>query len=271
MIPFVKMHGLGNDFVIVDDRDGALALDLDERRLLADRRRGIGCDQLLVLERPTNGAADVFMRIYNPDGSESGACGNGTRCVADLVMEETAGDAIGIETIAGILHSKRGAGVVSVDMGEPRFGWQEIPAGAGDGHGPARSFVGARSANPSRSIWGTRIAYSWSTMRMPCPWPRPGRRWRPIRCFPSAPTLSSSRRNDDGSLRMRVWERGTGITQACGSGACATIVAATKRGLVDGKARLHLDGGPLDMEWRPDGRVIMTGPTALSFRGEWPR
>ena len=270
MIPFVKMHGLGNDFVIVDDRDGALALDLDERRRLADRRRGIGCDQLLVLERPTNGTADVFMRIYNPDGSESGACGNGTRCVADLVMQEAAADAIGIETIAGILHSKRGAGVVSVDMGEPRFGWQEIPLARemdtdrlDFSWGPFREPVAVNMGNP-HCVFVVEDADA-----VPLAEAGPAVEIDPL--FPERTNVEFISLNDDGSLRMRVWERGTGITQACGSGACATIVAATKRGLVDGKARLHLDGGPLDMEWRPDGHVIMTGPTALSFRGEWPR
>jgi len=268
MIPFVKMHGLGNDFVIVDDRDGALALDLETRQALADRRRGIGCDQLLVLEKPTNGSADVFMRIFNPDGLEAQACGNGTRCVADLVMQELSTADIGVETIAGILPSKRMGDVVSVDMGEPLFGWRNIPL--------------------AREMDSDHLDLSWGDYRDPVavnmgnphcvfivedaeavPLERAGPVLEHDPLFPERANIEFISKNADGSLRMRVWERGAGITQACGSGTCAAIVAASKRGLVDGAARVHLDGGPLDMEWRADGHVIMTGATALSFRGEW--
>lgn len=268
MIPFVKMHGLGNDFVVVDDRDGVLPLDLYTRKALADRRRGIGCDQLLVLEKPTNGSADVFMRIYNPDGLEAQACGNGTRCVADLVMQEMSSDTIGIETVAGLLLSKRISGLVSVDMGKPRFGWNRIPL--------------------SREMDSDHLTLSWGDYGDPIavnmgnphcvfvvedadsvPLSDAGKDLEIDPLFPERTNVEFISKNSDGSLRMRVWERGTGITQACGSGACATIVAATKRGLVNGKAQVYLDGGPLEMEWRDDGHVIMTGPSVTSFTGEW--
>lgn len=269
MIPFVKMHGLGNDFVIVDDRDGSLALDHDLRCLLADRRRGIGCDQLLVLEKPSNGSADVFMRIFNPDGSHAQACGNGTRCVAALVMDELHKPGVGVETVAGILASTRNPdGTVSVDMGEPRLDWNQIPLSREMdtlsmdlAWGPYSGPVGVNMGNP-HCVFIVDDAEA-----VPLTEAGPVLEHDPL--FPERANIEFISRNPDGSIRMRVWERGAGITQACGSGACAVIVAATRRGLVDRRARVHLDGGPLDMEWREDGHVIMTGVATYSFRGEW--
>ncbi len=269
MIPFVKMHGLGNDFVVVDNRDGAYSLDHDLRCLLADRRRGVGCDQWLVLETPTTDDADLFMRIFNPDGGEAQACGNGTRCVAALAMDQMGQDKVDVETVAGILKSQRnGDGSVSVDMGEPRLDWGMIPL--------------------SRDMDTVELDLEWGPYSGPCavnmgnphcvflvkdaetvPLEEVGPAIETDALFPDRTNVEFISLRWDGDIRMRVWERGTGITQACGSGACAVIVAATRRGLVDRHARIHLDGGPLDMEWRKDGHVIMTGAATYSFTGEW--
>jgi len=273
MIPFVKMHGLGNDFVIVDDRDGALshagALDRDTRAAMADRRRGIGCDQLLVLGKPSNGAGDVFMRVYNPDGGEVEACGNGTRCVAALVMGEGGKDTLGVETVAGILASTRNAdGTVSVDMGEPRLEWDQIPLAremdtlsVDMAYIPYTDPVAVNMGNPHV------VFFVDDAEAVPLEECGPVLENDPL--LPQRANIEFVEKKADGSLRMRVWERSAGITQACGSGACAIVVAATRRGLIDRKARIHLDGGALDLEWRSDNHVIMTGPTAFSFRGEW--
>ncbi len=273
MIPFVKMHGLGNDFVIVDDRDGALshagALERDTRAAMADRRRGIGCDQLLVLGKPSNGAGDVFMRVYNPDGGEVEACGNGTRCVAALVMGEGGKDTLGVETVAGILASTRNAdGTVSVDMGEPRLEWDQIPLAremdtlsVDMAYIPYTDPVAVNMGNPHV------VFFVDDAEAVPLEECGPVLENDPL--LLQRANIEFVEKKADGSLRMRVWERSAGITQACGSGACAVVVAATRRGLVDRKARIHLDGGALDLEWRSDNHVIMTGPTAFSFRGEW--
>lgn len=269
MIPFVKMHGLGNDFVIVDDRDGMHALDQVTRAAMADRRRGIGCDQLLVLGKPTNGAGDVFMRVYNPDGGEVEACGNGTRCVADLVMREGGKDALGVETVAGILASTRNPdGTVSVDMGEPRLDWNQIPLAREMDtlsvdmmYLPYSDPVAVNMGNPHIVFFVDDVE------AVPLEECGPVLENDPM--LPQRGNIEFVEKKKDGSLRMRVWERSAGITQACGSGACAVVVAATRRGIVDRKARIHLDGGSLDLEWRDDNHVIMTGPTAFSFRGEW--
>ena len=271
MIPFVKMHGLGNDFVIVDDRDDGLALDHDLRCLLADRRRGIGCDQLLVLEKPTNGSADVFMRIFNPDGSAAQACGNGTRCVAALVMDQMNKPDVGVETIAGILASTRNPdGTVSVDMGEPRLNWDQIPlsremdTSALDlSWGPYSGPLAINMGNP-HCVFIVDDAEA-----VPLSDVGPAIENDPL--FPERTNVEFISRNADGSIRMRVWERGAGITQACGSGACAALVAAVRRNVIDGRrSPITLDGGDLILEWREsDGHVLMTGPVAMAFHGVW--
>src|SRR6478735_1467050 len=126
--PFLKMHGLGNDFVVLDARTAALDLPVERRRAIADRRLGVGCDQLIVLEPPTDREADVFMRIYNPDGGEAGACGNATRCVASVLMDERKTDLVTVQTISGLLESQKvGQGVISVDMGPAGLDWRDIP------------------------------------------------------------------------------------------------------------------------------------------------
>ena len=258
--PFVKMHGLGNDFVVLDGRTAALpAIDARLARGLTDRRTGIGCDQLIVLE-PSTGA-DFRMRIFNPDGGEAEACGNASRAVALLH-----GTSARIETAGGVIMASPADGGVAVDMGEPRFDWQSIP-----------------------------LAYAMDTARLPVGWEvleTPGAvnvgnphvvflcddcdavdlaRLGPLietdPLFPRRVNVNVATVEDRRTIRLRVWERGAGLTRACGTGACATAVIAMRRGVVERSITVELPGGPLRIDWRPDSHIIMTGPAGESFRG----
>lgn len=275
-VPFIKMHGLGNDFVVLDARDRALALPPARRRAIADRRLGVGCDQLIVLEPPTDRDADVFMRIYNPDGSEAGACGNATRCVASLVMGERGAEQVTVQTISGLLESQqtgRGANglpVISVDMGPARLDWREIPVrSACDtnhmpvGLGPLQDPVGTNMGNPHATFFVDNLAA--------IPLAELGPKLEHDPFFPERANIGVAQRVGEGRLRLRVWERGAGLTLACGSGACAAVVAASRRGLVDRKAEIILEHGSLTIEWLRDNHVLMTGGIARSFKGELDR
>ena len=276
-LPFLKMHGLGNDFVVVDGREKPLDLDEARVRAIADRRKGVGFDQLIVLETPPDPAADVFFRFLNSDGSEAGACGNGTRCVADLVMREKQRGDLRIQTIAGDLAATRDKnGRVSVDMGPARLDWQDIPlAHAVDtlhvplGAGPLADPVATSMGNPHATFFVPDIA-SVDLASL-----GPGLEHHPI--FPQRANIGVAQILDGATMRLRVWERGAGITLACGSGACAATVAAVRRGLLAGrKARIVVDGSEnaddtLDIEWLANGHVLMAGPVALSFTGAWAR
>lgn len=262
-IKFVKMHGLGNDFVIIDGRAAPLALSPDKIRAIGDRRRGVGFDQLIILE-PSNGT-DVFMRIYNPDGSESGACGNATRCVADMVMRENARDELVIETVSGHLHCTRGdrPGDITVDMGAPRLEWSEIPVSeqCDTIHLPLEGDpLGVSMGNP-HCVFFCEDAEGIAVDKL-----GPKVEHNPF--FPERTNVEYVGVLGPNHLRMRVWERGAGITQACGTGACAAAVAAIRRGLTGRNVRVTLDGGDLFIEWREaDGHVLMTGPVAYVFEG----
>jgi diaminopimelate epimerase len=274
--PFLKMHGLGNDFVVLDARTAALDLTPERRRVIADRRLGVGCDQLIVLEPPTEREADVFMRIYNPDGGEAGACGNATRCVASVVMDERKTDHVTVQTIAGLLDSQKtgvgsnGLPVISVDMGPARLDWREIPvAKACDtnhmpvGIGPLQDPVGTNMGNPHATFFVDDAAA--------IPLAELGPKLEHDRFFPERANIGVAQLLGEGRLRLRVWERGAGITLACGSGACAAVVAASRRGLVDRKADVVLEGGTLTIEWLRDDHVLMTGGIAVAFKGELDR
>ncbi|MFB0990974.1 MAG: diaminopimelate epimerase [Rhodospirillales bacterium] len=266
-ISFIKMHGLGNDFVVIDDRNGEIALGIKEARAIANRRIGVGFDQLLILEKPTTDAADVFMRIRNPDGSEAQACGNGTRCVASLVMNELARDQIVVETVAGLLVSSRHSdGRVTVDMGPPGLTWRDVPTSrnvdtlhmgiSADG---VIDPVGVNMGNPHAVFFVDDIAVIALE--------RIGPLFEHDDLFPELANIEIVQITGPDQVRMRVWERAVGITEACGSGACAVAVAAHRRGLTGRKVEVTLDGGPLQIEWREDGHVLMTGPVATSFEG----
>ena len=265
---FIKMHGLGNDFVVLDARARPWPLDGPRARAIADRKTGVGCDQLIVLEPAGDRRADAFMRIRNADGGEVEACGNAARCVAILLMEEAGRDRAVIETPAGLLDAaRRPDGLIAVDMGPVRLEWREIPlARAMDTlHleltlGPLADPVAVNVGNPHV------VFLVPDAETIPLGELGPKIEHHPL--FPERVNVEVATRLSDGTLRMRVWERGVGITRACGTGACATLVAAHRRGLAGRAATVLLDGGPLLIEWRAgDNHVVLTGAVATSFRG----
>ncbi len=269
-LPFIKMHGLGNDFVVIDAMKEKVSLPDDRRRAIADRRYGIGCDQLLVMEPPKDKGADLFMRIYNPDGSEAQACGNGTRCVAHLWMSKNNKRNCTIQTVAGLLKCGMASNDrVQVDMGVPRLGWKDIPLaeerdtlnlGVGLMHGPLNNPVAVNVGNP-HAVFFVDDVRKVDVEGL-------GPQVENHVLFPQRTNVEFAQVMADDKIRVRVWERGTGVTQACGSGACATMVAAVRRGLTGRKAEIVLDGGSLFLEWREgDDRVLMTGPVAYVFEG----
>ena len=268
VLPFTKMQGLGNDFVVLDARRKAIPLSLADRRRIADRRLGVGCDQLIVLEPSQSAGTDVFMRIYNTDGSEARACGNATRCIAARRMEERGADRLAIETVAGVLQARdAGHGLVSVDMGEIRTGWQEIPlAQACDtlhlplALGPLSDPVAVNVGNPHCVFFVPDVAA--------IDFERLGPELEQAPLFPDRSNIEIVQVLAPDRLRMRIWERGVGITQASGSGSCASLVAAARRGLTGRRATVVLDGGSLEIEWLANNHIIMTGPWAESFKGE---
>ena len=266
-IAFRKMHGLGNDFVVVDARHDPLALTPAAAGAIADRRTGVGCDQLLIIEPSDNGVADANLRILNADGSEVGACGNGTRCVASLLMAENGKEEIRIRTAAGILVcTAADGGALSVDMGPALLDWQDVPvASACDtlhlpvGHDALSDPVGVNMGNPHA------VFFVDDAEAVLLPVIGPELETHPF--FPERANIEVAHLLGPDRLRMRVWERGVGITRACGSGACAAAVAAHRRGLTGRRVAVVLDGGTLRIDWREDGHVLMTGPVATSYTG----
>jgi diaminopimelate epimerase len=257
---FHKMHGLGNDFVVIDAREeAAAAIDPARARAIADRRTGVGCDQLIVLE--PSAIADVKMRIWNADGGEVESCGNATRGV--VLLE---GRDVTIETKGGLLEGRLDGDGASVDMGAPRFGWEDIP-----------------------------LAYAMDTAAMPVAWEEltspaavnvgnphvvffvenanavdlaalgPIIEHDPL--FPERVNVNVASREGD-AIRLNVWERGAGLTLACGTGACATAVTAIKHGLAASPVEVRLPGGSLTIAWEPGGTIRMTGPATHVFAGE---
>ena len=261
-VPFIKMHGLGNDFVVLDARAQEIPmLDAAGAAALADRHTGIGCDQIVLLQ-PSD-IADFRMRIFNADGSEVEACGNATRAVGVLH-----GTSARIETLAGLISAMPSDRGIAVEMGAPRFDWMEIP-----------------------------LAYAMDTQMMPVAWEdlqfpiavnvgnphaiffvpdcnaidlgRLGPQIENDPLFPERINVNVATVTARAAIRLRVWERGAGLTLACGTGACATAIGAMRRGLVDRKVTVTLPGGPLDITWREDNQIVMTGPAVESFRGSF--
>jgi diaminopimelate epimerase len=266
-VSFRKMHGLGNDFVVLDQRRDPVRIDAAAARALADRRTGIGCDQLLLLEPPRDARAQVFMRILNPDGSEAEACGNGTRCVATLIAAETGHPSVMIETVAGLLPAKiDDDGFATVKMGEPRTYWPDIPLAREMDTlhvdlrlGPLIDPVCTSMGNPHATFFvGDAEAIDLAAL---------GPSLEHDALFPERANIGVATVRDRQTLRFRVWERGAGITRACGSGACAAMVAAYRRDLVGELVTVMLDGGDLQIAWPGRGPVLMSGPVAQSFEG----
>jgi diaminopimelate epimerase len=267
MVAFRKMHGLGNDFVVLDARAQALPVTPAVARGVGDRHRGIGFDQLIVMEPPPSGA-DVFMRILNPDGSEAGACGNATRCIASLVADEARRDRVVVRTIAGDLPVERlPGGLWRADMGPARLGWRDVPLAREMDTlhlpialGPVSDPAACSMGNPHATFFVPDLdALDVAALG-------PQLEHHPL--FPDRANIGFAQVLSPERIRLVMWERGAGMTLACGSGACATIVNAHRRGLTGRRATVDLPGGPLEMEWREDGHVLMTGPVATAFHGE---
>lgn len=258
-LAFLKMHGLGNDFVIIDSRGREAVTTPALARALGDRHRGVGFDQLAEI-RDGEGA-DITLDFWNSDGSRAGACGNATRCVAGLVLAE-GGDALSIRTARGRLEARREDGQLWVNMGPPQLGWHDIPLAreVDTLHLPLDGDpVAVGMGNPHCVFFVADAGATDPALRGPQAEHDP--------LFPERTNVEFAEVRTRGEIRMRVWERGTGITLACGSGACATLVAAHLRGLTDRRVRMELDGGWLELDWREDG-VWMSGPTAMVFRAE---
>lgn len=257
---FHKMHGLGNDFVVIDARDDAVAMTASRARNIADRKTGIGCDQLIILE--ADRAADARMRIWNADGSEVEACGNATRAVALLL-----GKPARLATAGGMLSLEPQAGGATVDMGDPRFDWNAIPlAYAADT--AALPVAWDELAHPAAVNVGNPHAVFFVDDIMTVDLERLGPQIEHDALFPARINVNVADVTGSSSLRLRVWERGTGETRACGTGACATAVVAIRRKLVTSPVTVALTGGDLEIDWQPGGRIRMTGPATHVFTGE---
>lgn len=256
---FLKMHGLGNDFAIFDAREAPLEMDAERARSLADRRTGIGCDQLILLE-PSD-VADVRMRIWNGDGGEVESCGNAARCVALLL-----GGKARIETVGGILAASANGAGATVDMGAPRFAWDEIPlaypmdtAAMPVGWDELKEPAAVNVGNP-HVVFFVEDARSVDLEGL-------GPLIERDALFPERVNVNVAS-IEEGTIRLRVWERGAGLTRACGTGACATAVAAIRRRLAASPVQVRLPGGTLAVEWAPGGTIRMTGPATRVFEGE---
>jgi diaminopimelate epimerase len=266
-VQFAKMHGLGNDFVVIDGRVRPIRVSAAAAEAIGDRHTGVGFDQLIVLEPPQSADADVFMRILNSDGSEAGACGNATRCVVSKVLAESGRDRLVVETISGLLPAHRtAAGEITVDMGPARLDWRQVPlAEPMDTLAIAMGFaeLGDATCCSMGNPHATFFVPDLDAVDMVLLGPK--LEHHPL--FPERANIGFAQIVAPGRIRLQVWERGAGLTLACGSGACATLVAAARRGLTGRMAEILVKHGRLTIEWRADGHVLMTGPVATSFTG----
>lgn len=268
---FIKMHGLGNDFIIVDARAGVELPEKAQIAAMTNRKTGIGCDQFIAILPPENENEACFVRFYNaPDASESEACGNGTRCVAAYLMQDLNVEDVNIRTVAGLLACKsKENGLVTVDMGVPRMDWHDIPLSEerdtanldfSDYGLPPGTAVNI--GNPHIVFFIKEDPEEFALEEM-----GPQIETHPL--FPEKTNVEFCRLIDNTMIRMRVWERGAGVTDACGSGACATAVAAISRGLVQRECAVMLDGGVLYFHWREDDdHILMTGPATFVYKGQ---
>jgi diaminopimelate epimerase len=255
-LAFMKWHGAGNDFVIIDSRGRDSVVSEALARALGDRNRGVGFDQLAEIRN--SDAADIDLAFWNSDGSRAEACGNATRCVARLVMDETGRTGLTIRTARGVLEARLEGGAVHVNMGQPQLGDELALAGEVDpAHLPLEGDPMAVGMGNPHAVFFVEDAEAVDVARI-------GAAIETHPLFPARTNVEFAEMRGRGEIRMRVWERGAGITLACGSGACATAVAAVERGLADRKLRMEVDGGWLELDWRDDG-VWMTGPTVHVF------
>ncbi|WP_205015230.1 diaminopimelate epimerase [Rhodoligotrophos appendicifer] len=267
-VPFRKMNGLGNDFVVIDARFAAVPITAAQASQISDRVQGVGCDQLIRIGRPVSPSADAFMSIWNPDGSEVSACGNASRCVADMLLDETGKKSVVIETRAGLLQCTRNDVGVSVDMGVPRFGWADIPLSVPMDDTSAMELEHGPLDTPSAVNVGNPHCIFWTDDVDNIDLARLGPELERHHLFPERANISVAQVEALDHIVLRVWERGAGLTRACGTAACAAAVCAARKGLADRHVRVTLPGGDLDILWREDGHIIMTGPVAYEFDGE---
>lgn len=270
--PFAKMNGIGNRITVLDMRGAETRLDAaGARALAADPRTEF--DQLMVIEPPRSAGTDAFMTIFNTDGSLSGACGNGTRCVALVLNRESGREAMKLETSAGLLDVRvRDADSITVDMGEPRFGWAEIPLAvpfedtrAIDlSFGPVDAPILSRPA--AANIGNPHVIY-WVDDVAAIDLGRIGPILERDPIFPERANISIAEVTSESTITLRVWERGAGLTLACGSAACATAVSAARLGKTGRVVDVRLPGGVLKIEWRPDNHILMTGAAEFEHEG----
>jgi len=274
--PFIKMNGLGNEIVVVDMRRETEAITAEDARAAA-RPNGAPYDQLMALHAPRTPGTDAYLRIYNSDGSQAGACGNGMRCVAELLFKETGKSALTLETAAGLLSCWKGDRplVSTVDMGKPRFAWNEIPL--------AKEFEDTRAIDlvigpvdkpilhaPSVLSMGNPHAIFWVDDVDAYDLAKIGPLLENHPIFPERANISLAQVPSREHLIVRTWERGAGLTKACGSAGCAAAVAAARLGLAARAVTVALPGGQLRIEWRlKDDHVLMTGPVAYEYEGKF--
>jgi diaminopimelate epimerase len=258
-LPFMKMHGLGNDFVVIDARAGGSVVTPALAIALADRHRGVGFDQLAVIE---NGASDAHLTFYNADGSTAGACGNATRCIARYLMDETGQTALSLSTERGVLFARdAGNGITSINMGHPQLEWQDIPLLEEMG-----TLELPIEGTPTATGMGNPHCTFFVEDAEAIPLEQFGPRYEHHPLYPERTNVQVAQIIGANHIRMRVWERGAGITLASGSSSCATTVAAARKGLTGRTVCIELDGGTLEIDWREDG-VWMTGATMHTFSG----
>ena len=264
--PFLKMHGLGNDFVVLDGRQRTLEISPERVRAIADRHVGVGCDQLAVLSQPTDGT-DIAVSFHNADGGSVAACGNATRCVAFLAMEESRADEATVDTPAGPVRCRRTEdGLVSADMGKPSLDWRKIPLSRQADTMALPVVADGLSAPVAVNVGNPHMVFFVADAEaVDLPRLGPGLEHHPL--FPERTNVEVCQVVEPDRLRIRVWERGAGITRACGTGACASAVAANRLGLCDRHITVALDGGELGISLTADNHVWMTGPVATAFHG----
>jgi len=274
-IPFRKMNGLGNDFVVLDRRTRDFVMDEAKARAIADRSKGIGCDQLIVLDK--SDVADVKMRIWNNGGGEVESCGNASRCIADLLFEEKGTTTATIDTTGGFLVARKaGPKMVSIDMGKPKFGWQDIPL--------SEPFHDTRHIELQVGPIDAPLIHSPSVVNVGNPhcifWVKDldvvdlgkvGPMLEHHLLFPEGANISLARVVSKEHVFLKVWERAAGLTRACGTAACAVMAAGFRNGMINRKCKVTLPGGDLFLEQREvDDHLIMTGPVAYDFEGTIP-
>ena len=267
-LPFLKMHGLGNDFIILDGRDRTdIRADKAFLQAIADRKRGIGCDQIIILRAPKLPTAHVYMEMYNADSSVVRACGNATRCVARLLFSELGRKDCVIETVAGLLPVyEESPGFVAVDFGKPLTKWGEIPLAQEVDTLHVALTLGVLS-DPCCVNMGNPHAVFFVQDAAAIALHDLGPQLEHHALFPDRCNIEAVQVLAPDRIRLRVWERGTGITEACGTAACATLVAAVRRGLSARRATIEMDGGEVIVEWKKDDHVLLIGKTALTFQG----